>query len=366
MPDSVKLVVEPSEVELTPGGSPAQVTVRVVNATRIVDEFDIRIIGTGQWLTAPPGSVRLFPEAEGTVQLTLSIPKDLMVPAGPRVVGVQAMSVANSALTVTERIRVVVGEVTAEESLTLEPQMIHGGTDGAAVVRVRNRGNAPLQLAFTGEDPERVVRFVFDPPMVQVPPTGEAWARLSISAPRPMSGQEQSRSLTIRAEGAHVPLVASGTFVQAPRVTGGTKTATRIALVLIGGAAMIAGAFLQWTGAATESSHTGLELNYVNYVNSTFGQNLGQPFNALSPETAITLTSFGLVTIVLGAISLLGLLSRKGRPTRLAAGFAFLVLVALAVTLVIRSGAPPIGAGLVISIVGSLLALIGGLLARRE
>src|SRR6266540_3005664 len=149
-----------------------------------------------------------------------------------------------------------------------------------------------------------------------------------------MSGQEQSRSLTIRAEGAHVPLVASGTFVQAPRVTGGTKTATRIALVLIGGAAMIAGAFLQWTGAATEPSHTGLDLNYVN---STFGQNLGQPFNALSPETAITLTSFGLVTIVLGAISLLGLLSRKGRPTRLAAGFAFLVLVALAVTLVIRS-----------------------------
>jgi hypothetical protein len=363
MTESVRLQVEPAEVSVTPAGSPAQLKVRLVNATRIIDEFTVEAIGTGQWLMVAPERIRLFPDAEGSVDLALSIPSGVMVPAGTRVIGIRATSGANAQVSATGRVSVVVGAVTAEESLTLEPQVARGGSEGAVNVRARNRGNTPLNLTLRGEDPEGAMRFTFSPPSVLVPPGGEAWSQVAFSAPRSLSGREVTRSFTIRAEGGHAALVASGTFLQVPRVTRSGILATRLLLTFFGAAALIGGAFLRWTGPP--SSLRGVDFDYITYFKLAFGADVSRPSTALSEGTMTFLTSGGLLALVLGGLALLGLASRNGLLTRLGAGLAFVVLVVVAITLAARSGAPPVAAGLLVCLAGSLAALIGGFMARR-
>src|SRR3954462_12823743 len=106
MADALRLHVEPTKVDLKPGGAPAKLTARVYNATRIVDEFHVSVIGTGQWLQSPPAPLRLFPDTDGMVEIQVSIPKDRLVTAGQRVVGLKATSVSNPQVTGTERIQI--------------------------------------------------------------------------------------------------------------------------------------------------------------------------------------------------------------------------------------------------------------------
>ncbi|MDQ3989888.1 MAG: hypothetical protein M3291_11960, partial [Actinomycetota bacterium] len=74
------------------------------------------------------------------------------------------------------------------------------------------------------------------------------------------------------------------------------------------------------------------------------------------------LTSVGLLAMVLGALAILGVLSRTGRATRMAAGFALLFFTGLLITL-LRAGAS-LGFGVAVVIVGSVIALVGGLLGH--
>src|SRR6266516_2955277 len=99
MADVLRLQVDPTQVRVTPGGDPVSVKVRLYNGTRIVDEFHVAAVGIGQWLDAPPARLRLFPDAEGSAELKLSIPAGRFVPAGDRVVGVQVTSVTDPTVT---------------------------------------------------------------------------------------------------------------------------------------------------------------------------------------------------------------------------------------------------------------------------
>src|SRR5947207_14996556 len=124
MAEALRLQVEPTGVELTPGGEPAVLNVQIYNATRIVDEFVVSVIGTGQWLEAGTQRIRLFPDTDGSVEVGISIPKDLVVTAGTRTIGVQATSVTNPSVTRTQRVTVDVAQVVAGEGLSLEPRVV--------------------------------------------------------------------------------------------------------------------------------------------------------------------------------------------------------------------------------------------------
>ena len=203
-------------IDIRPGGEAVAITARVYNATRIVDEFHVAVIGTGQWLDAQPARIRLFPDTDGTVEISVSIPKDRLVTAGRRTVGVKATSVSNPQVTGTERVEVNVVEVVAGEAIKLEPTVVHGGQDAELLVTVSNGGNTALDVVLLGEDPEREVAFAFQPTGISVPPGGEGWARVRVSAKRPFSGEDRNRQLVVRGEGGHSQLVASATFIQTP------------------------------------------------------------------------------------------------------------------------------------------------------
>jgi hypothetical protein len=71
--------------------------------------------------------------------------------------------------------------------------------------------------------------------------------------------------------------------------------------------------------------------------------------------------SVGLLPLVLAVFVLLGLASRRGLLTRLAAGVALLAMVALAFT--VANAGISVGAGIYLVIVGAALALAGGICA---
>ena len=81
---------------------------------------------------------------------------------------------------------------------------------GRFTVHLDNRGaNHPRRITFSGSDDEGVVRFEFDPAVVEVPPDGGAAVQVRVMAPPPAAGERSERSLTVRAidDGTELPAV---------------------------------------------------------------------------------------------------------------------------------------------------------------
>jgi hypothetical protein len=354
MADALRLHVEPTQIDIKPGGEPVPITARVYNATRIVDEFHVAVIGTGAWLDAKSARVRLFPDTDGTVEVEVEIPKDRLVPAGRRVVGVKATSVSNPQVTETVQIAVNVVEVVAGEAIKLDPTVLHGDNDAKLVVSVRNEGNVPLNIVFLGEDPEREVAFRFDPPGVAVPPGGEGWSRVRVEAKRPFSGEDRNRQLVIRANGAHQQLVASATFIQKPTITRFRLYLLRVLFTLLGAALMALGAFMPWAGDVRGTQFTIPAL--VHFATKASGN----PPNISSPASFFL--SCGLVLIVLAVIAGLGILSPRARLTKLGGALGLLALVGVMVVMASND----LNYGVFVSLFGSVMALAAGFLGTSK
>src|SRR6266536_2279842 len=238
MPGLVRVQVEPRQAELAPGAT-AQLQVRIVNGTGIVDQFTVVVVGVDERLTPSPEQVSLLPNRESTVQVTLAVPREQPPPAGTRVIGVKVTSVADPSVASVEEVALTISAVPAA-TLSVEPQRVRGGRSGRFMVGVANRGNLTLRMGLRREDPEQAVRFRFAPPTLDVPLDGRARATLQVSASRPLMGPAVQRVLTIHAESDPVQLTGTVTFLQRSRVASGMLRA----LAGVAGVAVIGGAIL--------------------------------------------------------------------------------------------------------------------------
>src|SRR5436190_12223751 len=364
MADVLRLQVDPTQVRVTPGGDPVSVKVRLYNGTRIVDEFHVAAVGIGQWLDAPPARVRLFPDAEGSVKLELSIPPGRFVPAGERMVGVQITSVSNPKVTALERVQVSVAEVVQGESLTLQPQVVRGVDSGQLVAVVRNGANTGMRLTLRGEDPEGAVAFRFEPATLEVPPGGQAWARVVIGARPPRAGVEVTRPLTVVAEGGHSPLSAAATFVQEPKLSSAGLFLLRMLLTLVGAALLAVSAFLLWT--SSPGRFKGIQLRLGDFIDMAFHSTTRTAEPVAHAGLGDILTTAGFMAIVLGALAVLGLTTQKGLLTKVAGGVGLVAMVAFLIVLSRAATAPvAFGLGVWAALVGSIVALVGGFLGRK-
>ncbi len=354
MADALRLHVEPTKVDLKPGGEAVKLTARVYNATRIVDEFHVSVIGTGEWLDSQPDRIRLFPDTDGTVEIEISIPKDRLVTAGQRIVGVKATSVSNPQVTGTERVEINVVEVVAGETIKLDPQVVHGKNDGELVATVRNGGNTQLNIVLVGEDPEREVAFTFEPAAVAVPPGGEGWSRVRVAAKRPFTGEDRNRQLVVRGEGAHSQLVASATFIQRPTITAVRLFLLRVLFTLLGAGLMVVGAFMPWAGRIA-----GTKITIPAFVYIALDQQ-GRPPTFEDPVAFFV--SCGLAVMVLAVVAGLGILSRRAFLTKIGAGLAMLFLIAFIVVMSSRD----LGNGPFVCLFGSVLALASGFMGTSK
>lgn len=123
----------------------------------------------------------------------------------------------------------------------------------------------------------------------------------------------------------------------------------RVLLSLVGGAALVVGAFLDWTRGVV-----GTDLTYRAFVNTDF-----------SIRGDIVKTAGGIV-ILLGLIAVIGLVDRTGWLSRLAGALGVVAFVLFAIE-VYRAAAPhtvQVGAWMVLG--GGIVLLVAGMLGPRQ
>ena len=95
---------------------------------------------------------------------------------------------------------------------------------------VDNRGGTRTRRVFlSGRDPERLVRFTFSPPSLDVLPGDIGRVRVRLEAPLPEPGQEATRQVTVIGSDGRREVEAGGTFVQ---ITSPAPVETPVALKL--------------------------------------------------------------------------------------------------------------------------------------
>src|SRR6266571_4065794 len=79
-------------VSVDPGGQ-ATVEIQVKNTGTVVDQFTIEVLGdAGIWATADPPTLSLFPETQGSSQITFRPPREPSTPAATIAFGVMVRS----------------------------------------------------------------------------------------------------------------------------------------------------------------------------------------------------------------------------------------------------------------------------------
>ena len=239
--------------------------------------------------------------------------------------------------------------------LRLEPEhlAVQGRRRGRFYVTVDNvRGALPLDVWFSGTDPEGAVQFGFAPARLNVPPGGIARAALTVAAPLPRSGQEVVRAIKVGATDGTGAVEAEGRFTQSKREI---LPLLRLAFTVFGGLFAVLGSMLPWLQ------------DLPTYDVSQLPQL--KTMIALSDETerlvAVSQTVGRAVVLLLAAVLLLGILGARGRAT-VFAGFTMAVLTIGYIIYAQRelhSGGPSYGALLVV--LGAVLGVVGGFCVKR-
>ena len=345
-----------------PAGGEASLVAVVRNQSGIVDSFEMRVDGwPGEWWTVSPQTIHLVPAGaesespEQEVLVRLHPPRAAQAEARPWAIKVSAGSTVQQSVVASAPATVEILPYEQFE-LRVRPERARGEGSAEYVIPVRNLGNAPLALAFTGEDPDGEVRFSFSPAMLEVAAGGESRATLRVSAPRPRGGGE--RRLTILAEGDHETRSLAAAFVQEPVVTEGRVRSWSWLLALIAALLLGVGSFMAWTGDGLDGLCVGGSGDCLRY--DVFAQR----FLESDPGTVDAgsldglfsfVTSVGILTLLLGVIVLFGI------RTGAAAWFGGVVSILLLIVYLVVAGDS--GAGVWVAMLGGVLAVAAGLLA---
>jgi hypothetical protein len=249
--------------------------------------------------------------------------------------------------------------------IRLDPQQLVTRDAGSGRMRVwldNRAGSRPLRARLSGVDPQRVIRFRFDPPVVDVAPGQVGGAVVTVAAPRAASGEQAVRPLTIVADDGSSSIQAEGSFAQSSR---DIRPIIRLVLTVLGALLVAVGAVLPWLVGDGRNLQPTVG-NIINSVNSITAQvSTGPPANASAVGMLLRTAEpmERLATLLMAALMAFGLTGRAGRLTRLTALLVVLTMVAAsAFYLVIRFGRIDIGAVLVV--LGGIVAYAGGRLVR--
>jgi hypothetical protein len=215
--EPVRAVLEPTAVEVVPGGDTETVQVQIYNLSPIVDAYRISAPDAPDWLTVSEQEVRLLPGSNDRTGITLRIPGGRLVPAGVSTVVIRVQSVAHPEITVDQPVELTVPGIEVPLMLRLEPSMVRVRDDQPGQLQAvidNGLGNQARRVTLSGRDPEGVVRFFFAPEVLEVPAGATAAAAVRIEAPTPDPGQVATRQLTIAAADGEEHVTASATFLQ--------------------------------------------------------------------------------------------------------------------------------------------------------
>lgn len=204
MAPSILLSVDKNKVSVAPGAN-VELAVTVQNLTTLLDQVAVRVEGLDPtWVQVIPQYLPVFAQGQATARVIL---KPTRNPA-QAVAGVYPLRIRATAQehpgeegeAASEMTLQMVGEyeVRLEAASPLSPQ------EASYPVRVRNAGNAPLQIRLTGADAGAALWYKFDPFQLLVPPGGEAQAALTVRAKQSGAGS-RAITFTLTAQGEYQP-----------------------------------------------------------------------------------------------------------------------------------------------------------------
>jgi hypothetical protein len=160
--DRPELSVEP--------GQQVSAQLRVRNNGSVVDQFTFEGLGAGAaWIEAEPEVLSLFPGAEGAVTIHFRPPRSPNVAPGPTPFGVKVVSGEDPTGSAVEEGVITVGRY-ADRSVEIYPLTTRGRRKGQFEIAVDNRGNAPIEVEFSGADPENACAYAFSSGALVVEP----------------------------------------------------------------------------------------------------------------------------------------------------------------------------------------------------
>lgn len=222
-----------STLDVAPGSS-VTTDLLVRNAGSVVDQFSFQPLGdAADWITVDPPTIRLFPDTDETVRVTIAPPRAATTPPGPATWAVKSVPQEDpTGAAVAEGI-VEVGrfvDVRAE----LQPLAGRGRRSGRFDVAVDNHGNHGVPVRITGSDPEQALAYESRPDEIDGRPGSATFAKLVVRPASPIwRGQPKSHPFQVVVEpqtragtagegspddaGAPVtPIVLHATFLQEP------------------------------------------------------------------------------------------------------------------------------------------------------
>ncbi|MFI5733414.1 hypothetical protein ACIA49_25090 [Kribbella sp. NPDC051587] len=166
-----------AELVVVPGVA-AQCRVTVANRGSVVEAYTLTPVGDlAAYAVIEPAVLSLYPDAEGSATVTITVPQEAVVQAGDVPFGVLVEPKEHPADTAVPEAMVHLqpfSDLTAE----LTPRTSHGSRVGRHTVSIDNRGNQPVTVELTGKDPDAVVEFRFSPSTVEVQPGAAAFAKV--------------------------------------------------------------------------------------------------------------------------------------------------------------------------------------------
>lgn len=171
--------------------------------------------------TFSPPSVDVFAAESVMARVRLAAPPPEAGKEATRTVTVLATSDGSADIEATATF-VQATSAVAPLLVQLDPTVVRvrDSVSGTFEAIIDNRGGRRVRrVSLSGRDPERLVRFTFTPPSLDVLPDTIGRARIVVQAPPPDPGQESTRQLTISATDGGAPVEITGTFVQTTSVS---------------------------------------------------------------------------------------------------------------------------------------------------
>lgn len=194
----------------------SRLTLAVTNTSEVIDDVRVRVPGLPAYaVRSEPEHLPLFPGAEGTINLVLTLPPSF--PAGDHKVAIEVLSNTDPEESVTVELHMAVA-FDDDVTVDVRPRSLTAGKRGEFEVLCTNRGNRPIDLTLLAVDLEYALKHEFEPPFVELPAGHEVVSLLRVSGRRPIIGGNAVRRLQITALGPDRQLETEATFSQLPRI----------------------------------------------------------------------------------------------------------------------------------------------------
>jgi hypothetical protein len=201
-----------ASLQVVPGGR-AECRARIRNTGKIIDELRLEVVGDAAgWAAVEPALMRLFPGTSEVARIVFSPPRAPQVTAGPTRYGLKVSSTVRPEVYTVENDLVDVGPY-VDWSAELVPPHPSGEGTATVQVRVRNSGNAPLQVAVSGRSSDGTLAVDGAPGSLTVAPgqSSERSVQLRSLQPAPAGGERSHpfQAVVASLEGREVTLDGS-------------------------------------------------------------------------------------------------------------------------------------------------------------